>query len=192
MPDGIEYVFRDGLNTQRLFPAWLEQELRSDHAGETGAMWIYRGILAVSRDPAVYEFAERHLKTETRHLKEIETLLPPKRRSRLLGLWRVAGFVTGALPALFGQRGVFYTIEAVETFVDHHYQQQIDKLQPIEDLTRDLATVRAVLIDCQADEIAHRDEAAANVTNEPGVIIRAWCYLVGVGSRSAVAVARHF
>lgn len=192
MPDGIEYVFRDDLNAQRVFPAWLEQELRYDHAGETGAIWIYRGILAVSKDPDVLEFAERHLKTETRHLKEIEALLRPKGRSRLIGLWRVAGFVTGALPALFGPRAVFHTIEAVETFVDHHYQQQLDRLQPIEDLTRDLAAVRAVLVDCQADEIDHRDEAAAHVTDAPGIIVHAWCHLVGVGSGRAVAVARRF
>ena len=35
----------------RDLPAWLEAELRSDHAGETGAVLIYRGILAFSRDP---------------------------------------------------------------------------------------------------------------------------------------------
>ena len=32
-------------------------DLRSDHAGETGAVAIYLGILAVSRDPAVRQFA---------------------------------------------------------------------------------------------------------------------------------------
>ena len=32
-------------------PAWLIGELRSDHAGETGAVMIYRGILAFCKDP---------------------------------------------------------------------------------------------------------------------------------------------
>jgi ubiquinone biosynthesis monooxygenase Coq7 len=31
-------------------PAWLIGELRSDHAGETGAVMIYRGILAFCKD----------------------------------------------------------------------------------------------------------------------------------------------
>ncbi len=35
----------------------LPGDIRSDHAGETGAVMIYRGILAASRDPAVREFA---------------------------------------------------------------------------------------------------------------------------------------
>lgn len=43
-------------------------ELRSDHAGETGVVWIDRGSLAVSRDPVAREFAQRHLlATEQRH-----------------------------------------------------------------------------------------------------------------------------
>ena len=38
------------------------------------------------------------------------------------------GWLTGALPALFGRKAIFATIEAVETFVDHHYAQQIARL----------------------------------------------------------------
>ena len=48
-------------------PMDLMPELRTDHAGETGAVWIYRGVLAVSRDPALRAFAQRHLATERRH-----------------------------------------------------------------------------------------------------------------------------
>jgi len=36
-------------------PEWLIADLRSDHAGEMGAVMIYRGILAVSRDAGVRE-----------------------------------------------------------------------------------------------------------------------------------------
>ena len=101
------------------FPDWLTAELRSDHAGEFGAVRIYRGILAVTRDPALRAFAERHGETEQSHLDLIETLLPVAQRSRLLPLWRLAAWLTGALPALFGTGAVYATIDAVETFVDH-------------------------------------------------------------------------
>lgn len=37
-------------NSAGLLPASLVADLRSDHAGETGAVVIYRGILAVTRD----------------------------------------------------------------------------------------------------------------------------------------------
>ena len=164
----------------------LVGDLRSDHAGETGAVWIYRGLLAVSRDMGVREFAKRHLATEQDHLDKIETVLPWPQRSRLLPGWRVAGFVTGALPALFGPRAVYATIAAVETFVDQHYQHQIDKLerQPGQ------AELLALMRQCQQDECAHRDEALALQNHPPGLLLRAWCRLVGTGSSAAVALAR--
>ena len=71
----------------------LWAELRSDQAGETGAVAIYRGILAVTRDAAVRAFAENHLATEREHLRQVDAWLPVERRSRLLPAWRVAGFV---------------------------------------------------------------------------------------------------
>lgn len=161
-------------------------DLRSDHAGETGAVMIYRGILACSRDPEVREFAARHGATEAEHLRLIEAILPPERRSLLLPIWRVAGFLTGALPALAGPAAVHATIEAVETFVDHHYQEQIDKLGT----TGAAGAVRALLEHCQQEEVAHRDEAAALRPDAGGPLLRLWARLVGAGSAAAVSAAR--
>jgi demethoxyubiquinone hydroxylase (CLK1/Coq7/Cat5 family) len=167
-------------------PADVVADLRTDHAGESGAVQIYRGILAVTRDPALRAFAQRHLATERSHLLRIEDWLPPARRSRLLFLWRPAGWLTGALPSLFGPRAVYATVEAVETFVDGHYAQQIDRLaaQP------ELAALRAVLADCRGDEIAHRDEAAAQVGGRSGLLLRTWTRVVGTGSALAVTASR--
>jgi ubiquinone biosynthesis monooxygenase Coq7 len=53
------------------------------------------------------------------------------------------------------------------------------------------AALRQTLLDCQNDEIAHRDQAAALGAGSPGILLRAWCALVGFGSRAAVAVCRH-
>jgi hypothetical protein len=99
----------------------LLRELRSDHAGETGAVYIYKGIVAVAtwrKDEELLSFAKRHCITEADHLRQIEEWLPIQQRSWLLGPWRLAGWLTGALPAVFGRRSVYGTIAAVETFVD--------------------------------------------------------------------------
>lgn len=168
-------------------PADVLAELRTDHAGETGAVCIYWGVLAVSRDPALRVFATRHLATEQQHLRVVETWLPAARRSRLLPLWRISGWLTGALPALGGPRTVYATIAAVETFVDRHYQAQVDHLAALPAL----AALRADLEACRQDEAHHRDEAAAHTTNPPGRLLRAWCALVGWGSERAVTVCRH-
>jgi len=169
------------------FPAWLVAELRSDHAGETGAVRIYDGILAVSRDAAVRDFAQRHRATEQGHLDLLEAMLPPADRSRLLPLWRLAGWLTGALPALFGPRAVFATVDAVETFVDHHYRAQTDRLAA-EGI---LPEVHAVLERCREEEVHHRDEAReAGQGPAYGPVLRGWAWVVGSGSAAAVTAAK--
>jgi 3-demethoxyubiquinol 3-hydroxylase len=172
-------------------PLSLLGEVRSDHAGELGAVWIYRGVLAVARDAGVRDFARRHLATESEHLRLITPLLPWPQRSRLLVPWRLAGFLTGALPALAGPRAVYATIAAVETFVDHHYQQQIDSIDKMPDAQRgDAAPLQALLARCQADECEHRDEATALRGGAVGPWLRAWCAVVSKGSAVAVGIAR--
>jgi ubiquinone biosynthesis monooxygenase Coq7 len=167
-------------------PDWLIGELRSDHAGETGAVMIYRGILAISRDDRVRQFSARHKATEQGHLDLLEALLPPAQRSRLLPIWRVAGWLTGAIPALFGPRAVYATIDAVETFVDHHYQHQIDRL----DAEAIHPDIRALLEHCRLEEVHHRDEARDLGDEPPGALLRGWAWLVGAGSAAAVSAAK--
>ena len=107
--------------------------------------------------------------------------------SRILPLWRLAGWLLGALACLGGKRGVFLTIEAVETFVVSHYQEQIDYLTA----RREHREVRAVLRRFQRDEDHHREDAAGRGDGrEPGVVGRAWRHLVAEGSRLAVIAAR--
>lgn len=177
-------------NTVPAVPPDLMAELRTDHAGETGAVWIYRGVLAITRDAALRDFAQRHLVTEQEHLRLVCELVPPRQRSWLIIPWRMAGFLTGALPALFGPRAVYGTIAAVETFVDRHYEDQIRALNG----RPEYSALRDLLKTCQEDECHHRDEASvlagAQGAARPGVWLRAWCAVVGWGSESAVKVAR--
>ena len=175
--------------------ATLIPDLRTDHVGESGAVMIYRGILAVTRDAGVRRFAHEHLATESSHLARIEPLLAKQERSWLLPLWRVAGWLTGALPALVGPRAVYATIEAVETFVDQHYAGQIASIDRHDPLQADphLQQTRSLLQACRHDEIAHRDEAGglfASCGGAPSLVLRAWLWSLGAGSRLAVAVCR--
>ena len=176
-------------SSQPAYSVYLERELRSDHAGETGAVYIYKGIIAIAtlrKDPELINFAEHHGATEAEHLRLIEDVLEKNYRSRLLVPWRIAGWLTGAIPALFGRKAVYATIAAVETFVEQHYQQQIDHIKKQgghEELLE-------LLIQCQADEIAHKDEARSKAIAPMSPILRLWCMLVGSGSATAVLLAR--
>jgi len=165
---------------------WLEGELRSNHAGEIGAIAIYAGILHVTRDPELISFALNHRQTETQHLAWIEEVVPLASRSRLTLAWKIAGFITGCLPALFGRNAVYATIDAVETFVETHYTSQIDRLAT----EKAKSGLRSLLVRCRDDEIKHRDQAR-NCTTEPlGYSLSVWCWLVGIGSAAAVYLAR--
>lgn len=171
------------------FSIHIQRELRSDHAGETGAVYIYKGIAAVAQwrgDEEMLSFAKAHGVTEADHLKQIELWLPSAQRSLLLGPWRIAGWLTGAIPAIFGRQAVYGTIAAVETFVDQHYQQQIDHLKEFGGPDGLLS----LLLRCQADEQHHRDESAALAGDKPSFLLRAWCWTVGCGSAAAVVLAR--
>ena len=169
-------------------PAEVFADLRTDHAGELGAVCIYQGVLQFARDPVLRACAKHHLVTELKHLLLISDWLPKAEYSRLLPLWKLAGFLTGALPALFGSKAVYATIEAVETFVNHHYEDQIRGLES----KPELSDLRQTLLDCQADEVAHRDEAAAALgSTRPNLVLRVWCAMVGTGSKAAVSLIRH-
>ena len=90
----------------------VDKELRASHAGETGAVWIYRGALFAEcvlklvnlsgtnneAQPFIYE----HLKTERRHLAVFENEMPLFRGSFILPLWIASGFITGFIPRLCG------------------------------------------------------------------------------------------
>ena len=168
--------------------AWLTASLRTDHAGEYGAVWLYRGILWVSRDPLVIQFAKQHLETETTHLERMAALLDERDVTALLPLWKVAGLLAGVIPALFGRKAVFATVDAVETFVDQHYLSQIIELSkhPDADPTGEMIEL---LYDCRHDELVHREEARKLNKNAPGPAIRAWQRMIEVGSHIAVGLS---
>jgi hypothetical protein len=91
---------------------WLDRELSSNVAGETGAVYIYKGALAASRyvrtlPQSGLDFCREHKETETGHLDLFTSLVPSHKHTKLLPLWRVAGWFVGFLPtALAGSRGL--------------------------------------------------------------------------------------
>ena len=183
----LELSYKINYRYYSLMNKLLESFLRSDHAGEVGAVYIYKGILSIAKDPALVEFSKRHLETEKEHLRKIEEVLPASKRSKLVGIWKVAGYLLGFIPSLFGPRIVFATIEAVESFVEDHYEEQLKYLRAQDDPDQALINL---LQSCQDDEIEHKNESAIKKRSTPGFLLNFWMKIVWWGSSSAVKVAK--
>jgi ubiquinone biosynthesis monooxygenase Coq7 len=161
--------------------ARLARMLRVDHAGELGAVHIYRGQRAILEAAPGHETLGAQLgdmeSHEARHLARMEDLLTARRvrPSLLTPLWRAAGFALGAGTALMGPRAAHACTEAVESVIEAHYAGQIAEIGGSEP---DLAAELAVFRD---EELAHQREAidggalAAAGSGPLRAIIRAGC-----------------
>ncbi|MBM3409559.1 MAG: DUF393 domain-containing protein [Betaproteobacteria bacterium] len=125
----LQRTVRSVVSEPSVIPQVMIPAIRSDHAGETGAVWIYRAMLLWSRDQQLRPLLKEHAEQEQQHLTAFNELLPWRFRSRLLPAWRLAGWLVGTVAAAGGRRWILATIAAVERFVDRHYQEQIDHLE---------------------------------------------------------------
>ena len=170
--------------------ARLAQILRVDHAGELGAVHIYRGQRAVmgaaaGRGAISAQLADLEAH-EARHLARFDELLNgAKVRPTLLApLWRAAGFALGAGTALMGEKAIHACTEAVETVIEGHYAGQIAELE-----SRDPA-LAAELVQFRGEELAHRDQAVEQgARTAPGYALLAG--VIRAGCRAAIAISEH-
>lgn len=166
----------------------LAEILRVDHAGELGAVAIYRGQRAVlgnarGRERIAGQLSEMEAH-EAAHLARFDQLLTERRvrPTALAPVWRLAGFAIGAGTALMGEKAAHACTEAVETVIAEHYAGQIAELAQLEPaLAEELAAFRE-------EEIAHRDLALAEGAREtPGH--RLLAAAIGAGCRAAIKLS---
>ena len=168
--------------------ARLAEILRVDHAGELGAVHIYRGQRAVlgaarGRQKIAAQLADMQAH-EAAHLARFDQLLNDHqvRPTLMTPLWRLAGFALGATTALMGEKAAHACTAAVETVIEEHYAGQIAELtERAPDLAAELTTFRD-------EELAHRDLAVAEGAHDaPGYPILAG--LIRAGCRAAIKIS---
>ena len=165
-------------------PNVIIPDLRTDHAGETGAVFIYKGILLISKDKEIIEFAENHLLTEKKHLELIEKLLPDNEKSKLLFLWKFFGLLTGLVPALIGKKFIYATIYYVESFVEKHYDEQILKLRKRKNSLKLIQFIETL----KNDEVSHKEDSLKRF-DELSFLLKIWGKIVEIGSKTAVSIS---
>ena len=168
--------------------ARLAEILRVDHAGELGAVHIYRGQRAVLGEAAGHtriagQLAEMEAH-EAEHLARFDRLLTERqvRPTAMAPVWRLAGFALGAGTALLGEKAAHACTEAVETVIEEHYAGQIAELQGREpELAAELSKFRD-------EELAHRDlaiEEGAREAPAHGLLSA----VIGAGCRAAIKLS---
>jgi ubiquinone biosynthesis monooxygenase Coq7 len=160
--------------------------IRVDQAGEYGATRIYAGQLAVlgDRHPMAREIAHM-AEQEERHRKYFDAMVVRRgvRPTALQPVWDVAGFALGAVTAAMGPRAAMACTAAVETEIDRHYREQLDKLGDTDPELSD------AVAEFRAEELEHKDAAiAAGAEGAPGYPLLSLA--IRAGCRAAIALSK--
>lgn len=172
-----------------LTPNRREEMLRVDHAGEYGAVAIYRGQLAVFERQSGRERITGQLKEmagqEQEHLDAFDKLLNAGsvRPTALSPVWNAAGFALGAATALLGEKAAHACTEAVETVIEEHYGDQITELEAAGE-----TELAARMTKFRDEEVAHKELATAEGAAEaPGYPVLS--ALIRFGCRAAIRIS---
>ncbi len=165
----------------------IERIVRVDHAGEYGAVRIYRGQLAVLGKSPSGEVIREMADKEREHLERFDALIGERRvrPTALMPLWHVAGFALGAATAMMGERAAMACTAAVEEVIDEHYAGQAAALGD------DEGELRETIERFRADELEHRDTAIEHEAElAPGY--EALSAAIKSGSRLAIWLSERF
>lgn len=139
--------------------AKIAEMIRVDHAGEFGAVQIYRGQRAVFEHAADKQHTARLIaemeEGEQEHLQTFDRLIAERgvRPTLMAPVWRVAGFGLGAVTALMGERAAHACTEAVEEVIEEHYANQSAVLDGVDEDLKDIVDR------FREDELAHKATA---------------------------------
>lgn len=168
--------------------ARIAEMIRVDHAGEFGAVQIYRGQRAVFERIEAKQHAARLIADmeagEQEHLATFDRLIAERgvRPTLMAPVWRVAGFGLGAATALLGERAAHACTEAVEEVIEQHYGRQSEALDSLD------AELRDVVDRFREDEIAHKDIALEQGAREaPGYPVLS--AVIKFGCRAAIRIS---
>jgi ubiquinone biosynthesis monooxygenase Coq7 len=136
--------------------------LKVNHAGEHGAIRIYRAQLWVARRlyPDAVAFLEETLGHEVRHCALFRSAMPARqaRPCRVMALWGNGGYVLGFLTALMGRQGIWICTAAVESAVHRHLDDQLHFLR-----SRD-PELNELVLSIQEEELSHLHHAEERIT----------------------------
>lgn len=141
-----------------------DRVIKVDHAGEHGAVCIYRAqrLLARWRAPELLDEIDGFLAHERGHRARFAAELERRNRRRCRSyLWcGFGGLVLGTVTGLAGRQAIAATTVAIERVVLRHMRDQVEALAGVDEEAT--ATLRAII----AEEQEHHDLSAARIAND--------------------------
>lgn len=141
-----------------------EKMIKVDHAGENGAVNIYRAqkLVARLRAPSLLEELIDFQKHEEHHRDIFADYLKTRsiRRCVSYHLCGLGGFALGMITGIIGKQAIFATTYAVENVVLQHLKHQMEYLEGTDDVA--FNCVNEIFI----DEQQHHDTARDNLDTD--------------------------
>jgi 3-demethoxyubiquinol 3-hydroxylase len=166
----------------------LAEMIRVDHAGEYGAVHIYRGQRAVFDRIEGKAHAARVIGEmeagEAEHLKTFDRVIAERgvRPTLMAPIWRLAGFGLGAVTALMGERAAHACTEAVEEVIEEHYARQSKALEGVD------SELKHLVDKFRDDEIGHKETAIEQGARDaPGYSVLST--VIKLGCRAAIRIS---
>lgn len=162
-----------------------EKMIKTDHAGENGAVNIYRAqriaasIRARALLPQLAEFQkheEEHRRVFGKHLQSIGV-----RRCISYHFCGVGGFVLGLMTGLIGPSAIAATTYAVEHVVLSHLEEQLEYLEGVNQPAHDCVSA------IYADEKEHHDTAEHQIQSN-GLLTRTLIRIVKFSTEQVIKI----
>jgi 3-demethoxyubiquinol 3-hydroxylase len=145
--------------------------LKVNHAGEYGAIRIYRAQIFIARHfyPDVLPFLEETLSHEISHCASFRGAMPGwhARPCRIMALWANGGSILGLLTALLGRQGIWICTAAVEAAVHRHFE---DQLLFLRDRDSSLYALIKAIQNEELMHLRHAEERIATPTFAPRLL----------------------
>ncbi|EGF93517.1 ubiquinone biosynthesis protein COQ7 [Asticcacaulis biprosthecium C19] len=169
----------------------ISRILKVNHAGEFGAIRIYRAQLWVARlwHPDLVAFLCKTLDHELDHCRKFREAMPHRgtRPCAAMPAWGLGGYALGFVTAMMGANAVLVCTKAVEQTVHRHLEEQIHYLSGRDEPLRDM------ILAIQVEENAHLHHAVTNLQPSPfntpleAVIVAATEVVIRLSTQGAVS-----
>lgn len=131
----------------------IKRILKVNHAGEYGAIAIYRAQLFMAKlfYKDLVPFLSETLEHEISHCQQFRNAMPNRnaRPCKAMWLWSLGGYLLGIVTSLAGRNAIMICTASVERSVHRHLEEQLLFLK---DKDRELY---ALIQHIQKEEIAH-------------------------------------